>query len=412
MAFLSTHLNRREITIDSSLIDSNINDLPIMVKLIDGVNIDMAKTKVDGSDVFFTADDGTTILEFERETHDTIGGEGVYWVRIPTVDSVTDTKIYVYYDDTTIEVDQEDAVNTWTSDYRLVLHMDDATPTTIPDSTSNGNTANKSGSNNPLEVDSDMGKGQLFDGATSIVTVPSHASVNINQPLTWSIWINWNGVNGQSQDLVTKWRNPYDLKITIDDSATGGGGFRLAWGGIFRGSGFSNASVNDGLLHLVEVTSDGANTRIYVDNVLQETIPGTPGSGAGIDIGNEAGTIHEFNGTMPEFRLASVVKSDAFRKADYNSGIDNLLAFGSEEVGTSSVTEDVTTDIRAIGLGLEDVTTDIRIKLEDVLADLNTDIRAIANNLHDLNTDIRIQFTPVTEDISSDIRAIAQNTEI
>jgi Domain of unknown function (DUF2341) len=51
----------------------------------------------DGADIVVTAADGTTRLKRELVTYDAIAGELEFYVRVPSLSSVTDTKVYIYY---------------------------------------------------------------------------------------------------------------------------------------------------------------------------------------------------------------------------------------------------------------------------------------------------------------------------
>jgi hypothetical protein len=54
-------------------------------------------TLVDGADIVVTAGDGTTRPKRELVTYDAMAGELELYVRIPSLSSVTDTDIYIYY---------------------------------------------------------------------------------------------------------------------------------------------------------------------------------------------------------------------------------------------------------------------------------------------------------------------------
>jgi hypothetical protein len=51
----------------------------------------------DGADIVVTAGDETTGLKRELVTYDPVTGEIEPYVRIPSVSSLTDTAIYIYY---------------------------------------------------------------------------------------------------------------------------------------------------------------------------------------------------------------------------------------------------------------------------------------------------------------------------
>jgi hypothetical protein len=53
--------------------------------------------------------------------------------------------------------------------------------------------------------------------------------------------------------------------------------------------------------------------------------------GSPVLIGDRGPNVHPFDGIIDEVRISNTVRSAAWIKASYESGIDNLLSFGSEE---------------------------------------------------------------------------------
>ena len=94
--WLSGWAKRIKITIDQTDIDANLTDFPVLVKLTSS-NFDFSKARSDGFDVRFCSSDGTTLLAFERERHDSTNSLAEYWVKIPSISSSTDTDFYIYY---------------------------------------------------------------------------------------------------------------------------------------------------------------------------------------------------------------------------------------------------------------------------------------------------------------------------
>jgi len=94
--------------------------------------LDSAHTTPDGSDIRFTAGDGETLLDFDRERH--VVGEQLYWVKLPKVKAAEDTEFYVYFRPTP-NGDFASGARTWPdSGYRAVLHMAETNGTTLYDS--------------------------------------------------------------------------------------------------------------------------------------------------------------------------------------------------------------------------------------------------------------------------------------
>ena len=105
-----------EVSLNSE-ISSDLSNFPVLVSVIDS---DFIKaTESDGTDIIFTANDGTTRLAHEIERYNTSTGEVIAWVKIPTLSASTGTDIYIYYKGI-VEID---ASSVWDDNYKLVLHL-------------------------------------------------------------------------------------------------------------------------------------------------------------------------------------------------------------------------------------------------------------------------------------------------
>ena len=104
--------NRKKITISlNTEISNNLNNFPVLVSVTDS---DFTKSSYsEGRDIFFTADDGTTLLSYEIERFNSSTGEIIAWVNIPTLLAVSTTDIYIYYKGPT----QSTPSNLWDSNY-------------------------------------------------------------------------------------------------------------------------------------------------------------------------------------------------------------------------------------------------------------------------------------------------------
>ena len=116
------------------------------------------KAQDDGDDILFMNGAGVAVKQHhEIETFDVSSGKLVAWVNIIDLSSNEDTIFYVYYGNPDC-INQEYPEKTWDSHYKGVWHMNDATPSTIADSTSNGITGTKKAANMPVEWSGMIGK--------------------------------------------------------------------------------------------------------------------------------------------------------------------------------------------------------------------------------------------------------------
>jgi len=100
---------RKQITINSAQVTSSLTDFPVLISVTD---TDLSAARTDGNDILFTAGDGVTQLSHEIESWDDASGNLVAWVKVPSLSSVSDTDIYIYYDNG-VASNQEDASGTW-----------------------------------------------------------------------------------------------------------------------------------------------------------------------------------------------------------------------------------------------------------------------------------------------------------
>ena len=69
--WLTGWAERIKITTDQTDIDADLTDFPVLVKLT-STNFDFSKARSDGFDIRFTSSNGTTLLKYEREKHDSV----------------------------------------------------------------------------------------------------------------------------------------------------------------------------------------------------------------------------------------------------------------------------------------------------------------------------------------------------
>lgn len=218
-----TWTTRKQVTIDHTKVSGtgSLSNFTVLVSLTDA---DLKTTangghvgKTDGTDILFTASDGTTKLSHEIEKYDGTTGNLVAWVKVPTLSTSTDTVLILYYGNSSA-TDQQDKVNTWDSSYKLVQHLPNGTTLSAGDSTSNANNGTVTGA---TATTGKVAGGANFSGSTSsYVQVPNSASLQLNSQVTVSAWVyktqasfpsyagfvvkgpaNWNGLNYMLQTV-------------------------------------------------------------------------------------------------------------------------------------------------------------------------------------------------------------------
>jgi hypothetical protein len=82
-------------------------------------------TNANGYDICFYSDEAcTTMLKFERVFWTASTGACQFYVKIPTLTYATNTVIYLGVGDASIETDQQDANNTWGSNFVAGYHLE------------------------------------------------------------------------------------------------------------------------------------------------------------------------------------------------------------------------------------------------------------------------------------------------
>ncbi len=159
-------LYRKKITFNNSAAAENLTNFPVLVKLT-GSSFDFTKAQNSGQDIRFTDSDATTLLSYEIEKWDNSGQEAIVWVKVPQIDSASNTdNMYMYYGNSSAS-DSQSASSVWDANYQSVLHFKE-TANPYPDSTSNGlNGANI----NTTTTTSQIGQGVSFNGTNGCLDV-------------------------------------------------------------------------------------------------------------------------------------------------------------------------------------------------------------------------------------------------
>lgn len=142
---------RLPIVIESDLIDELLTNFPMLIILSnssgisnDDVTAIFDEIEGDSLKIAFTSDDGQTQLYAEITFWDSENEYATIWVKIPSISNITDTTIYLYFDDELddntdyIGDDSSDtSTNTVWGGFESVYHLNENSPPTAYDSTSN-----------------------------------------------------------------------------------------------------------------------------------------------------------------------------------------------------------------------------------------------------------------------------------
>lgn len=274
--------------------------------------------------------------------------------------AASDTNYYIYYGyagETTSKQPSTDA--DWNSAYstpekdsntKLLLHFKDGSGTTIADTSTLSHPATLTGGTWPAGK---FGKSVQFNGSSDFASIVDHADLKPTGNFTIEAWVK-TSTAGNMKIFQSFSQNPNNAGFFLDtDGATSKLVFHSA-----KNTGTSQAvdyqsvmgttALNDGKWHHVAGVWDGANLKVYVDGVLENSVAwsNAPAYAATnyVRIGaqNLTGTNTTFwNGSIDGIRLSAVAKTS------FNYGLvtsDPTLTQGSE-VTQSSVSTASSFDI-------------------------------------------------------------------
>jgi len=316
-AWLDPWSHRKSITIDASLVAAptgGLIDFPVMIALDDPEIAAVAFA--DGSDLVFTGDDAMTPLTLELEQY--TAGKLTAWVKVPVLDTVADTRLYLYYGNPTPPVTLPAAV--WSNAFLAVWHLSQnpgpAGAGDIRDATANGHhgTADTALGTNDIIPMGQVGPAINFDGSGDFIDVPT--AIDVGQSFTLSAWVfveagtaiktvfsnSLSGLDKTGFRLFLNAQNT-DNRMVLFETSNGNPSTHMT------------ATTAVGMVptqiwtHLAVVVNRAAGTaRIYVDGVDQSV-----GTGIVTDFANNAsvelgrmGDIFTWPGGLDEIQLSSV----------------------------------------------------------------------------------------------------------
>ena len=330
--WISDWQKRKKITIDYAKVEDDLIDFPILVNVTDTGLRDYAQS--DGDDILFTESDGTTKLSHEIETYTSATGGLVAWVKVPTLSSISNTILYMYYGNL-LAANQQNVTNVWSNNYEAVYHLNDGS---FNDSTSNARHGTNYGSS---DTTGKIAGARDFYPANGV----DYISIgNWNVPgsqLTLQAWINPDTFAQDDPRVVTKatgstaQEQEHVFMLSLYDGSIGENRlrFRLKTGTsdttgttTLIGTPPNSDLPSAGSWYLAAATYDGSNMRI-VRNGLNGGITSKTGSlrqnSWAIQIGNHPGstsmTSRSFDGKIDEVRISSVARSASWLQTEYNN---------------------------------------------------------------------------------------------
>jgi|GEM_PF-2102289 len=345
--WLSGWDQRIKLTVDSTKVDENLTDFPALVYLsaasgIGDVDVSCVFDELTSDDnrkkIAVTTSDGQTQCYVEIEKWDDASEEAWLWVKIPSVSSIGDSYLYLYYDadhadNTTYigDTNSTPAENVWNSHFKGVWHLDETTGSYY-DSTD----SNYDGTLTDADTDSTRGATGKINGAIDLngdadyIDCGDVAEVDSVYALTYEVWMK----DGATNALISKYTDD-NSKASIYNAS----GDALYWS-LTDGSPGSPSYGTSAVLtgeHYLAMAYDGLQTgnsnilKGYVDGEevtlsFTGTIPAlTANHSENLYLGKQAAAYTD--GIIDEVRISSSPRSAAWIKASYNSGNDSFITF-------------------------------------------------------------------------------------
>lgn len=344
---------RKQIIINSSLVESSLLDFPILV--YKSSDDDLAtRAASDGSDIIFVSSsvEWSTGLPDDRlaheiEKYDSDTGEIVAWVKIPFLSSTTDTVIYMYYNNSSpvcTDTNWQNVTGVWNSNFHGVWHFNQSAGT-INDSTSFEN--HGTAYNNPTyNVEGKIAGAMQFDGSNDYVSCgdPTDGSLDFGTGnFTIEFWVKTTTTEnryiiGKMNPLISPTYG-YTLQISSSKLLV-----EIASVDVYN---FTEGaeSINDGTWRHLAVVFNGTDDVCfyYVDGELDLEV-NEDGIG---DIGTsspfefcrklyELGRYTYFAGTLDEARISNTIRNASWINTTYVTIAmpGSFLSFGEENTDT------------------------------------------------------------------------------
>jgi hypothetical protein len=329
----SNWLNRKLITINSSQVETDLTNFPILINITDTDLRDDAQD--DGDDIAFILLDDSTKLNHEIEMFNGSTGQLYAWVNITSLSGSEDTKIWMYYNNSGC-TNQENVHGVWDSNFIGVWHFEESSGV-AEDSTANELNGSFHGSL-PDAKSSQIYLGQDFNGYNDYIEVTDPGSGSIldfdyGDDITMSVWIKPDTLPSYGCILN---KDPYmdmnygmqnvgqQLNFFYRDSADTYYPEYLTTGNVLSIGTWSYATAS-------YTFGTGSTAKIYIDGTERlaswnvgdgndaPLVSNNPLWFGADDIGTPGSPDEEFDGIIDEFRISNIIRNSSWINTSYNT---------------------------------------------------------------------------------------------
>ena len=327
---------RKPITVDSGDVDEVLTDFPVLV-FLNSDRVDWGYVQDDLDDLRFISSDNETVLDYEIESF-VVNVDAWIWVKLFYVSNTSNTWFWMYWgNDAAASGENIEAV--WDDNFVMVQHMVDNDISSILDSTQNNNDGTKFGANEPVETDSGIiDSAQDFDGSDDNIEITSPTDLDVTDNFTFESWINHDVVTSTQISMFSsiKFRQG-GIEVFKDNRDTPR--IYIHYVAAQKDAYTSGANlIPSGTWYYVVISYDkdlvSSNIKFYIDGSSVATGQGDFATSVGTNINNPLigdsylGTPN-WGDLLDEMRISNSTRSDSWIKASYETGIDDLLTFGS-----------------------------------------------------------------------------------
>jgi hypothetical protein len=380
--------NRKVISINSSKVSVDLTNFPVLIDLIDS-DLKSGSVQSDADDIIFIDQTGVKIdHEIENFQQNSSLGRLIAWVRVPSLSSVSDTNITMYYGNSAVN-SQENVNGVW-DDYAGVWHLSE-TSGNVLDSTSYGEDGTIQG------TDVTQGVTGIIDGAYNFGSW--NGRVDFSDPadghldfgtgnFTMSFWLKSNTSNEYQRPIY---------KGAQTDGVAGYNFYRR-----FTSTDCVLAVSDTSLRYKAPTTSISNNVWTYVVGVVDRStnefigyynaVPTSPedisalGSMDGSTILSFGRANNEINGSLDEVRLSNSYHSLGWIQTEYNNQYDptSFISVTSEEIHPNWWADVSFGKRKDFVIAKEKVSSDLSnfpVLIDIYDSDLRTDVQADAADL-------------------------------
>jgi len=337
-ATISQFTYYKQITLNSSQINSTLTNFPILINVTDTDLRDHVENDSGYDIAFFT--DSNVQLNHEIEKYDSATGQLIAWVNVTSLIHDSDTEIKIYYGDVDIAATCENIVDTWDSNYTVIQHMNDNSTSTILDSTSYDNDGTKAGANAPIQTTGKVGYCQLFDGDVDHINITEDISLEPVNSFTCEVWLKTQSIDaskqvfsrgsyvGNTNGYITNYYSWNVIRILVCISAD-----------ILQQTMSTTVCVNN-TWYYFSGTYDNVKLSVYLNGSFENSTDVTgdidyTGDGGDMHIGSMTGSTSPYIGSIDEVRFSNIARSPDWIDITYNTvynGTDGgFFVFGSEQ---------------------------------------------------------------------------------